>query len=107
MPKEILVFGRTPGQLTAGSDGNGPVTHPSIPTPEFSLHWQPSVNDHMPAWGQIACTINVELLRARLSALTPDVTAISFLSETIERTEFQRSIKALRRARDAVFGADE
>ena len=105
MPKEILVFGRSPEVLTSGT--NEPRTmHPSLPTPEFSLHWQAQTAEHLPAWGQIGCTVNVELLRRRL-ADADGATAITLMSEVIERGEFQRSIKALRRARDSVYGADE
>lgn len=105
MPKEILVYGRTAEVLTGGT--NQPTTmHPNLPTPEFSLHWQAQTADHLPAWGQVGCTVNVELIRQRLADVG-DAVAITFMSEVIERAEFQRSIKALRRARDTIFGADE
>lgn len=88
------------------------INYPSYSEPfglAFSIHW----DNASPASGgaaQLSVQFTVAELREHLQKLEKDspgdVRSIIY-SEALERDELQKLIVSTRRARDAVFGADE
>jgi hypothetical protein len=87
--------------------------------PKESINWSPDPNDRsmkaLVHWGhagevQIGVVIDRKLISEYLADMdrekSPD-TEIRWFTEPMNRYEVQNGIKALRRARDAVFGVDE
>ena len=86
--------------------------------PKESINWSHDPNDRsMKAsvhWGQAGeVQIGVVIDRKAISEYLADMdrtkspdTEIRWFTEPMDRGEVQNGIKALRRARDAVFGAD-
>lgn len=79
----------------------------SIPLgPEISLHW----SSGGPAYAQLAFGFDVKSMRDYLDQLAKDSPTDSraiFYTEELRRPELQTMIRAAKRARDAVYGADE
>lgn len=106
MPKENLNYDRVievtegaplPGELQFGKVNKVHTYHEQ--TPLVTLHWTS---------GQHA-QLGIKLDRAaveRQLAEQQDGPVLEFFSETLERREMNDAVKALRRARDAVHGAD-
>lgn len=75
--------------------------------PEFALHW--GTGDSV----ELSVLLDVEYIRSVLDEADTlrddwdESGTIRVFSAQLPRFEVQRSIKALRRARDAVYGSDE
>lgn len=100
MPKEKLNHERTEKRTNGGLPGD-PVWDELVPT--FSIHWQ--ADNYM----QIGVKLDVaQLIRlADEAKATPEQSYIEVFSGLLDRGEAQMSIRALKRARNQVFGADE
>ena len=76
------------------------------PGPEFSLHWSPGDAGYV----QVGVEFNVDDMLTYLNQLRKDSPLDSraqLYSDILNRADLQRTIRAAKRARDAVFGADE
>lgn len=81
-------------------DGTTPIS------PEVSLHW----SSGEPHFAQIGFEFSVKDMTAYLARLAKDSPTdhrATFYTAELTRPELQRMIRAGKRARDAVFGADE
>jgi hypothetical protein len=94
MPKEVINFARD----ERGSRGKGV---------ESSIHWGgPTGADYV----QLGFEFDVEQMTGYLAGIAtggaPQRRGI-FYTDPLERSEVQKLIRVTKRARDAVFGADE
>lgn len=79
---------------------------PETLAPEFSLHWSGGPAGVV----QLGVEFDIKVMQDLLSMLaknSPTDKRTSIYSIGLERDEVQRMIRAGKRARDAVFGADE
>lgn len=104
MPREQINYPST-GPSYALTPG-APATF-AVPTePEFSIHWSTGPT----AYAQISVDLDVATVEQYIAQLrndSPGDTRMHFYSDMLDRGSLQRIIKAARRARDSVHGADE
>jgi len=97
MPKEKIKF---PSYIE-GPDGSA-----LPPGPECAIHWSGEAG----GYAQISFEFDVKAMREYLDQLaknSPMDSRAIFYTETLTRPELQNLIRTAKRARDAVFGADE
>lgn len=82
-------------------------------TPALDVAWGPSIGDeksmqfHMEVDADEVLRAAAEIQRLRDTPDVPGLTSWRFSTVVLSRTEAQKAIKVIRRARDAVYGADE
>lgn len=80
--------------------------HPHSLAAEFTLHWNGGPGEI----AQLGVEFDVQVMRDHLAEIakhSPTDKRTSIYSIGLDRAELQRMIRAAKRARDAVFGADE
>lgn len=95
MPKEQINYDRTPD-----------IDGVSSLAPEFSLHWNSGPGEVV----QLGVEFDVKVMREHLDLLakhSPTDKRTAVYSAGLERDDIQKMIRAGKRARNAVFGADE
>lgn len=96
MPKEQINF----APYRYGQDGTTPVSA------EVSINWIGGDQ----AYAQIGVELSIDDVEQHVKQVrkdSPGDARVTFYTEPLTRPELQRLIRAARRARDAVFDADE
>jgi len=84
MPKELINHARTP-------DDTGM---------QATVHWSPET-------GEVQLGVALDASEVRTYLKTATETAVHWYTAPLTRREINQAIRALRRARDSVYGADE
>lgn len=102
MPKEKLNYDRTEKRFTQEQvDSELTQVGYDEQQPLVTLHWNPD------NYAQFSVVVDRAAAKKLMDEAEPQEATLTFWGMPMERREMQEAIRALKRARNQVFGADE